>query len=94
MDANFRIMDQELKQVKFEVNKLEAMIEVLAKDVQEIKEALIGNEFGQEGLVKKVNQNTENIAELVKFKQKIIAWATGAGLGSSALFNAISEMMK
>ncbi len=94
MDANSRIMDQELKQVKFDVNKLEAMIEVLAKDVQEIKEALIGNEFGQEGLVKKVNQNTEHIAELVKFKQKIIAWATGAGLGSSALFNAISEMMK
>ena len=87
-------MDQELKQVKFDINKLETMIEVLAKDIQDIKEALLGNEFGQEGLVKKVNQNTENIAELVKFKQKIIAWATGAGLGSSALFNAISEMMK
>ena len=29
-------MDQELKQVKFDINKLEAMIEVLAKDVQEI----------------------------------------------------------
>ena len=87
-------MDQELKQVKFDINKLEAMIEVLAKDVQEIKEALIGNEFGQEGLVKKVNQNEQNIAELVKFKQKIIAWATGAGLGSSALVNAIAEMMK
>lgn len=87
-------MDQELKQVKFDINKLEAMIEVLAKDVQEIKEALIGNEFGQEGLVKKVKQNTENIEELVKFKQKIIAWATGAGLGSSALVNAIAEFIK
>lgn len=86
-------MDQELKQVKFDINKLEAMIEVLAKDVQEIKEALIGNEFGQEGLVKKVNQNEQQIADLIKFKQKIIAWATGAGLGSSALVNAIAEMM-
>lgn len=94
MDANSRIMDQELKQVKYDIHKLEAMIEVLAKDVQEIKEALIGNEFGQEGLVKKVTHNTQQIAELQKFKQKIIAWATGAGLGSSALFNAISEMMK
>jgi septal ring factor EnvC (AmiA/AmiB activator) len=87
-------MQKEIDQVKFDIHKLETMIEVLAKDVQEIKEALIGNEFGQEGLVKKVSQNSENIADLQKFKQKIIAWATGAGLGSSALFNAISEMMK
>ena len=55
---------------------------------------LLDNEFGQEGLVKKVNQNEQNIADLVKFKQKIIAWATGAGLGSSALVNAIAEMIK
>ena len=87
-------MDNELNQVKYDIRKLEAMIEVLAKDIQDIKEALLGNEFGQEGLVKKVSQNSEQIAELQKFKQKIIAWATGAGLGSSALFNAISEMMK
>ena len=87
-------MQKEIDQVKFDIHKLETMIEVLAKDVQEIKEALIGNEFGQEGLVKKVSQNTEQIADLQKFKQKIIAWATGAGIGSSALFNAITEMMK
>ena len=58
-------MSEELKQLKFDVKGLEAMIEVLAKDVQEIKEALVGNEFGQEGLVKKVNQNEQQIAELV-----------------------------
>lgn len=86
--------DKEINDLKFKVNNLEAMIELLAKDIQDIKEALLGNEFGQEGLVKKVSKNTEQIAELQKFKQKIIAWATGAGLGSSALFNAISEMMK
>jgi len=87
-------MDSELKQAKYDIQKLEAMIEVLAKDVQEIKEALVGNDFGQEGLVKKVTQNTESIAELQKFKQKVIAWATGAGLGSSALVNAIAEYIK
>jgi len=86
--------DKELNDLKFKVNNLETMIELLAKDIQDIKEALLGNEFGQEGLVKKVTNNEKQIAELVKFKQKIIAWATGAGLGSSALFNAISEMMK
>lgn len=87
-------MDNELNQVKFDIRKLETMIEVLAKDIQEIKEALIGNEFGQEGLVKKVTKNQNDIAELQKFKQKVIAWATGAGLGSSALVNAIAEMIK
>ena len=86
--------DKELNDLKFKVNNLEAMIELLAKDIQDIKEALLGNEFGQEGLSKKVTNNEKQIAELIKFKQKIIAWATGAGLGSSALFNAISEMMK
>ena len=86
--------EKEINDLKFKVNNLEAMIELLAKDIQDIKEALLGNEFGQEGLVKKVTNNEKQIAELVKFKQKIIAWATGAGLGSSALFNAISEMMK
>ena len=45
-------MDQELKQVKFDINKLEAMIEVLAKDVQEIKEALMA-EFSEEELEEK-----------------------------------------
>jgi hypothetical protein len=86
--------DKEINDLKFKVNNLEAMIELLVKDIQDIKEALLGNEFGQEGLVKKVINNEKQIAELVRFKQKIIAWATGAGLGSSALFNAITEMMK
>ena len=36
-------MQKELDQVKYDIQKLETMIEVLAKDVQEIKEALIGN---------------------------------------------------
>ena len=86
--------DKEINDLKFKVNNLEAMIELLVKDIQDIKEALLGNEFGQEGLVKKVINNEKQIAELVRFKQKIISWATGAGLCSSALFNAITEMMK
>lgn len=87
-------MDKELQNVKYDIHKLETMIEVLAKDIQEIKEALIGNEFGNEGLVKKVKSNEQNIAELLKFKQKIIAWATGAGLGSGTLVNLLMELIK
>lgn len=87
-------MDKELQNVKYDIHKLETMIEVLAKDIQEIKEALIGNEFGNEGLVKKVKSNEQNIAELLKFKQKIIAWATGAGLGSGTLVNLLMDLIK
>lgn len=86
--------DQELNQVKYDIRKLETMIEVLAKDIQDIKEALLGNDFGNEGLVKKVQSNEKNIAELVKFKQKIVAYATGLSVGSGALVNYLMEMIK
>jgi hypothetical protein len=85
---------QELNQVKYDITKLEAMIEVLAKDIQDIKEALLGNDFGNDGLVKKVKNNEQQIADLLKFKQKIIAWATGAGLGSGALTNYLMDLFK
>ena len=85
--------DKELNQVKYDITKLEAMIEVLAKDIQDIKEALLGNDFGNEGLVKKVQSNERNIAELVKFKQKIVAYATGLSVGSGALVNYLMELI-
>ena len=85
---------QELNQVKYDITKLETMIEVLAKDIQDIKEALLGNDFGNEGLVKKVQSNERNIAELVKFKQKIVAYATGLSVGSGALVNYLMELIK
>lgn len=85
---------QELNQVKYDITKLEAMIEVLAKDIQDIKEALLGNDFGNDGLVKKVKNNEQQIADLLKFKQKIIAWATGAGLGSGTLVNLLMELLR
>jgi t-SNARE complex subunit (syntaxin) len=87
-------MDKELNQVKYDIHKLETMIEVLAKDIQDIKEALLGNDFGNEGLVKKVQSNEKNIAELVKFKQKIVAYATGLSVGSGALVNYLMELIK
>lgn len=86
--------EKELNQVKFDIRKLETMIEVLAKDIQDIKEALLGNEFNQEGLVKKVQSNEKNIAELLKFKQKIVAYATGLSVGSGALVNFLMELTK
>tara|TARA_Y100000592_G_C5357754_1_gene262074 strand:- start:470 stop:748 length:279 start_codon:yes stop_codon:yes gene_type:complete len=82
------------KNLAFEVEKTKNMIELIIKDIQDIKEALLGNEFNKEGLVFKVEQNEKQIEELVKFKQKIIAWATGAGLGSGTLVNLLMDLLK
>jgi hypothetical protein len=82
------------KDLKFEVKQLHSVIELITKDIQDMKEALLGNEFNKEGLVFKVENNERQIEELVKFKQKIVAWATGAGLGSGTLVNLLMDLVK
>jgi len=82
------------KDLKFEVKQLHSVIELITKDIQDMKEALLGNEFNKEGLVYKVENNEKQIEELVKFKQKIVAWATGAGLGSGTLVNLLMDLLK
>jgi len=82
------------KDLQFEVKQLHSVIELITKDIQDMKEALLGNEFNKEGLVYKVENNEKQIEELVKFKQKIVAWATGAGLGSGTLVNLLMDLLK
>ncbi len=79
---------------EFQIRNLNAVIEVLADDIKEIKKALVGSEYGDEGLVKRVANQEKQIQELIRFKQRIIAWATSAGLGSGTLINIIMEMLK
>lgn len=86
-------MDQQVKEIKYDIDKLESMIEILAQDISEIKKALVGNEYGEQGLVKRVSKVEEEVADLKDFKKKLLAWATGAGLGSSALINALAQIV-
>lgn len=86
-------MDQQVKEIKYDIDKLEGMIEILAQDITEIKKALVGNEYGERGLVKRVSRVEEEVADLKDFKKKLLAWATGAGLGSSALINGILQVL-
>lgn len=86
-------MDPQVKEIKYDIDKLESMIEILAQDITEIKKALVGSEYGDQGLVKRVTRVEEEVADLKDFKKKLLAWATGAGLGSSALINAVLEML-
>lgn len=86
-------MDPQVKEIKYDIDKLENMIEVLAKDITEIKKALVGSEYGEQGLVKRVYRVEQEVQDLKDFKKKLLAWATGAGLGSSALINAIAQIL-
>lgn len=86
-------MQDQVKEIKYDIDKIEAMMELLAQDITEIKKALVGNEYGDEGLVKRVTKVEAEVADLKDFKKKLLAWATGAGLGSSALINGILQVL-
>lgn len=86
-------MQDQVKEIKYDIDKIEAMMELLAQDITEIKKALVGNEYGDEGLVKRVTRVEAEVADLKDFKKKLLAWATGAGLGSSALINGILQIL-
>lgn len=86
-------MQDQVKEIKYDIDKIEAMMELLAQDITEIKKALVGNEYGDEGLVKRVTRVEAEVADLKDFKKKLLAWATGAGLGSSALINGILQVL-
>lgn len=86
-------MQDQVKEIKYDIDKIEAMMELLAQDITEIKKALVGNEYGDEGLVKRVGKVEAEVADLKDFKKKLLAWATGAGLGSSALINGILQVL-
>ncbi len=62
----------------------------LCKDVKEIKAALLGTEFGQSGLVKRVEDVEEKVETLTNFKRKIIYYAAGAAGGGSVLVQIIT----
>ena len=86
-------MQDQVKELKYDIDQIEAMMELLAQDITEIKKALVGNEYGDEGLVKRVSRVEAEVADLKDFKKKLLAWATGAGLGSSALINGILQVL-
>ena len=75
-------MQDQVKEIKYDIDKIEAMMELLAQDITEIKKALVGNEYGDEGLVKRVTRVEAEVADLKDFKKKLLAWATGAVLRS------------
>lgn len=82
---------------KVEIKDLETLSNIvmgLSKDIQDIKTALLGSDYGDEGLVKKVKKNEEEIEKLVTFKTRIMAWATGMGLGSGALINFLMDKIQ
>tara|TARA_R110000803_G_scaffold32995_3_gene72368 strand:- start:167 stop:406 length:240 start_codon:yes stop_codon:yes gene_type:complete len=62
---------------------MQEQLDSIEKDVSQIKDALIGNEFGNVGIVtrlKNVEKSTDgNKKDLNAIKQKSILFGTGAG---------------
>ena len=79
---------------KHTIDTLSKAVALMTKDIQEIKTALLGSDYGDEGLVKKVKKNEEEIEKLITFKTRIMAWATGMGLGSGALINFLMDKIQ
>lgn len=81
-----------------QLNELGVKFDNISKDVTEIKDsmaritqALVGNEFGDSGLVKRVERLELRVQELHDWKIKIAAYTAGAaaigGSGASVLTN-------
>ena len=66
------------------LEKFEKALERQAKDISDIKQALIGTEFGESGLVNRVIKAENELEELKEFKNRIVWIATGVGAGSGA----------
>ena len=76
-----------------QIQKLNSKFDTLSKDVADIKQALIGNKFGDNGLVRRVEHLELRVQEIEYWKMKIIGYAAGAAAvgatGASALTNLI-----
>lgn len=62
----------------------------IAKDVKEIKVALLGTDgYGQKGLVTRVQVLEDEVQDIKTFKQKIVYYAAGSAGAGSVIIQAI-----
>lgn len=66
----------------------------LRKDVQDIKSALMGSsQYGQEGLVDRVQALEQEINDLRVFKTKMIGYTSGAAGAATVIMNLIMNFI-
>lgn len=74
-----------IKTFESTLDKFEKVLERQAKDISDIKQALIGTEFGESGLVNRVIKTEEEIQTLKDFKNQVKWIAVGISVGGSGI---------
>nr|BDD43970.1 hypothetical protein 27 [bacterium] len=87
---------EHLKQFEGKIDKLETAVEKIQAQLQTIITALVGNDYGDSGLVKRMEllelenqqlreQNERVKTEFKEFKSKLIGISIGFGAGASLI---------
>ena len=59
------------------LGKFEKVLEEQGSNIRDIRQALLGNEFGDPGMVRRLEMAESDIQELKEFKKKITYYAMG-----------------
>lgn len=76
---------EHIKTFENTLDKFEKALERQAKDISDIKQALLGTEFGETGIVNRVMRAEREIESLKDFKNRIKWMAVGISVGSSGI---------
>jgi len=81
------------KDTKQEIHQLYKMMDKLSGNVEAIKNALLGTEFGDKGLVKRVDENEREIEKIRSEVQKYKWIVLGISFTSTVFFNIITKLI-
>jgi len=65
----------------------------LRKDVQDIKSALMGSRYGQDGIVQRIQKLEGEVESLAKFKTKMIGYTAGAAGAATIIMNIVMKFI-
>ena len=84
---------QHLEKFEDTLEKFNQVLQKQGSDIADIKQALLGNDYGEEGLVIKVKTNDERLKDLEEFKNKIVWISIGVSAGSGGGIAALVQWL-
>lgn len=82
------------------MNEFKDSIDMLTAEVKLMKNALIGTEYGETGIVNKqieaeakIEELKNKVEKLEHFRTKIIAYALGVGAGAGAVVSLLTKII-
>jgi hypothetical protein len=58
-----------------EINDIKDSIEIMQKDVRDIRKALLGDEFTPDGYVQKIERMDKRLSVIERFQYKVLVWS-------------------